>query len=161
MRVYGERERKKEKERRRTSDSRKNWGRCVDCAARLSRNVCISRFVAATFRKKKKKFPPPLRIQQFSSSLHVPDALLSAPRILYFFFLFFRVVNVTPSNDINVTRACHAFARLFENNRISGGRKREDSNFFFLRIIENEIDYKLSLSSNFFWNNDSFVSSMR
>lgn len=126
VRVYGERERKKEKERRRTSDSRKNWGRCVDCAARLSRNVCISRFVAATFRKKKKKkFPPPLRIQQFSSSLHVPDALLSAPRILYFFFLFFRVVNVTPSNDINVTRACHAFARLFENNRISGGRERE------------------------------------
>lgn len=125
VRVYGERERKKEKERRRTSDSRKNWGRCVDCAARLSRNVCISRFVAATFRKKKKKFPPPLRIQQFSSSLHVPDALLSAPRILYFFFLFFGVVNVTPSNDINVTRACHAFARLFENNRISGGRERE------------------------------------
>ena len=125
VRVYGERERKKGKERRRTSDSRKNWGRCVDCAARLSRNVCISRFVAATFRKKKKKFPPPLRIQQFSSSLHVPDALLSAPRILYFFFLFFRVVNVTPSNDINVTRACHAFARLFENNRISGGRERE------------------------------------
>lgn len=72
------------------------------------------------------------------------------------------MVNVTPSNDINVTRACHAFARLFENNRISGGRERERGFefFFFLRIIENEIDYKLSLSSNFFWNNDSSVSSM-
>lgn len=133
VRVYGERERKKEKERRRTSDSRKNWGRCVDCAARLSRNVCISRFVAATFRKKKKKkvSSSPSNPTIPSSSPHVPDALLSAPRILYFFFLFFGVVNVTPSNDINVTRACHAFARLFENNRISGGRERERIRFFF------------------------------
>ena len=109
--VYMEREREKKRKR--------------EGVRAIRVNVCISRFVAATFRKKKKKFPPPLRIQQFSSSLHVPDALLSAPRILYFFFLFFRVVNVTPSNDINVTRACHAFARLFENNRISGGRERE------------------------------------
>lgn len=102
----------------------------------LSRNVCISRFVAATFRKKKKKkksfvcstSSPSTRIQQFPPPPPSTDALLSTPRILYFFFLSFPppAVNVTPSNDINVTRACHAFARLFENNRIS-----ERSNIFF------------------------------
>lgn len=121
------------KKKGRTSDSRKNWGRCVDCALeeRLYFTFCSGDI--SKKKKKKKSFvcstsSPSTRIQQFPPPPPSTDALLSAPRILYFFFLSFPppAVNVTPSNDINVTRACHAFARLFENNRIS-----ERSNIFF------------------------------
>lgn len=101
----------------------------------LSRNVCISRFVAATFRKKKKKKKfRVLHLLPFDSNPTIPPsspvhgrATFRAENFIFFFSLFSPpAVNVTPSNDINVTRACHAFARLFENNRIS-----ERSNIFF------------------------------
>lgn len=117
----------------RTSDSRKNWGRCVDCALeeRLYFTFCSGDI--SKKKKKKKKFRV-LHLLPFDSNPTIPPsspvhgrATFRAENFIFFFSLFSPpAVNVTPSNDINVTRACHAFARLFENNRIS-----ERSNIFF------------------------------
>lgn len=53
---------------------------------RLSRNVCISRFIAATFQKTEKFHSPPLiRFGGWRSTpFHIERALLSALKILYF-----------------------------------------------------------------------------
>ena len=53
---------------------------------RLSRNVCISRFIAATFQKTEKFHSPPLiRFGGWRSTpSHIERALLSALKILYF-----------------------------------------------------------------------------